>query len=84
MVKRYAGLPTIVSTHDFLSSAGERRPASVIDSQAVDPLHNNNPNMIWKSSYESTIRSFSFFADTNMVSRGVLTLTTLGIRSIRC
>lgn len=48
VLKRYPGLPTIVSTHDFLSSTGERRPASVIDSQAVDPLHNNNPDIIWE------------------------------------
>jgi hypothetical protein len=35
------GLPTIVTTHDFLNNDAERKPASIIDLKAADPTHNN-------------------------------------------
>ena len=35
------GLPTIISTHDFLSTAGERHPNPIIDLKAADARHNN-------------------------------------------
>jgi hypothetical protein len=34
------GIPTIVTTHDFLDTHGERKPTSIIDLKAVDPTHN--------------------------------------------
>lgn len=35
------GLPTIVSTHDYLSAKGERKAVSIIDLKAADPSHND-------------------------------------------
>lgn len=46
VIKRYPGLPTIVSTHDFLDTSGERLPNPIIDNHAVDP-RDNSPQMMW-------------------------------------
>jgi hypothetical protein len=46
IIKRYPGLPTIVSTHDFLQTSGERVPNPIIDNHAVDP-EDNTPQMVW-------------------------------------
>jgi hypothetical protein len=46
VIKRYPGLPTIISTHDFLQTDGERIPNPIIDNHAVDPL-DNTPQMMW-------------------------------------
>lgn len=46
VVKRYPGMPTIVSMHDFLNTAGERLANPIIDNAAVDP-EDNSPQMIW-------------------------------------
>jgi hypothetical protein len=46
VVKRFPGLPTIVSTHDYMNSDGERVANPIIDNAAVDP-EDNNPQMIW-------------------------------------
>ncbi|NYI23636.1 serine/threonine protein phosphatase [Sphingobium indicum] len=46
VIKRYPGIPTMVSTHDHLNPAGERRPISAVDFNAVDPRH-NNPQAVW-------------------------------------
>jgi hypothetical protein len=35
------GLPTIVTTHDFLDNDGERKPTPIVDLKAVDPMHND-------------------------------------------
>jgi hypothetical protein len=37
----HPGLPTIVTTHDFLDAHGERKAVSIIDLKAVDPTHND-------------------------------------------
>lgn len=42
------GLPTIISTHDFLSKQGERRPTATMDLARVDPGYNNNAETIWQ------------------------------------
>ncbi|WP_116365492.1 metallophosphoesterase [Parahaliea mediterranea] len=47
IVKRYPGLPTIVSTHDYMNTEGERKANALIDGQRVDPIH-NNPEMVWQ------------------------------------
>nr|WP_254302524.1 serine/threonine protein phosphatase [Sphingobium chlorophenolicum] len=47
VIKRYPGVPTIISTHDHLNPAGERRPISAVDFHAVDPSH-NNPEAVWE------------------------------------
>ncbi|APL93592.1 serine/threonine protein phosphatase [Sphingobium indicum] len=46
VIKRYPGLPTIVSTHSFLNRAGERRENPAVDFKAVNPVH-NNPQDVW-------------------------------------
>ena len=47
VVEKHPGLPTIVSTHDYLNTDGERKANPVIDGHVVDPIH-NNPEMVWQ------------------------------------
>ncbi|MET4898282.1 serine/threonine protein phosphatase [Sphingomonadaceae bacterium jetA1] len=47
VMARHPGLPTIVTTHDFLNSDGSRTPNPVVDMKAVDPA-NNNPEDVWR------------------------------------
>lgn len=44
VLKRYPGVPTIISTHNFLNTAAER--SLVNDSSVLDPI-DNNPQMVW-------------------------------------
>lgn len=46
MIRRHAGLPTIISTHDYLDTKGRRQPNPVIDNAAIDP-EDNSPQMVW-------------------------------------
>jgi len=46
MIERHPNLPTIVSTHDYLSKEGERVAVPIIDGNKVDP-QNNSPQMVW-------------------------------------
>lgn len=46
IVKRYPGLPTIISTHDFLQTGGAREPNPIVDNHALDP-DANTPQMMW-------------------------------------
>ena len=46
VIERYKGLPTIVSTHDYMNKEGERVPNPIVDGHAIDPV-NNNPQMVW-------------------------------------
>lgn len=46
IIKKYNGLPTLVTTHDYLSSNNEKKSVPIIDFHAVDPKH-NNAQMIW-------------------------------------
>ncbi|MFC4312875.1 serine/threonine protein phosphatase [Steroidobacter flavus] len=46
VLKRYAGLPTIISTHDYMDNAGQRLPNPIIDASAADP-QDNSPQMVW-------------------------------------
>lgn len=46
IIKRYPGLPTIVTTHDYLNTQGERQANAMIDNAAVDP-EDNNPQQVW-------------------------------------
>jgi len=46
VIKRYPGLPTIISTHDYLNTDGQRVANPMIDNAAVDP-RDNNPQMVW-------------------------------------
>ncbi len=47
VIAEHPGLPTIVSTHDFLSAKGERKAVSIIDLAAADPAHNGAEDM-WR------------------------------------
>ena len=44
----HPGLPTIVSTHDYLSGEGERVANAVIDLDRVDPDHHNSAEELWQ------------------------------------
>ncbi|MEZ5986017.1 MAG: serine/threonine protein phosphatase [Hyphomonas sp.] len=46
VIAQYPGLPTIVSTHDYMTKEGERLPNPIVDGHAVDPI-NNSPEMVW-------------------------------------
>lgn len=46
VIKRFPGLPTILSTHDFLNTAGQRLANPIIDNSVVDP-QDNSPQMVW-------------------------------------
>lgn len=46
VIKRFPGLPTIISTHDYLNTAGERLSNPLIDNHAIDPI-DNTPQMVW-------------------------------------
>lgn len=47
MIAKYPGLPTIVSTHDYMNQSGQRLPNPMVDGHAVDP-QNNTPEMVWQ------------------------------------
>ncbi|UZK67043.1 serine/threonine protein phosphatase [Sphingomonas sp. M1-B02] len=46
MLRRFPGLPTIVSTHDYLARNGSRNLASNPDNSVLD-RRDNNPQMLW-------------------------------------
>lgn len=47
VIKANPGLPTIISTHDYMDNDGRRVANPVIDNAAVDP-EDNNPEMVWQ------------------------------------
>lgn len=47
VIEAHKGLPTIISTHDYLSKEGKRVPNAMVDGNAVDPIH-NTPEMVWE------------------------------------
>lgn len=46
VIQKHYGLPTIVTTHDYLNAAGERKANPIVDFHRVDPRH-NNAQMLW-------------------------------------
>lgn len=48
IIDRYPGLPTLISTHDYLNSAGERQPSAILDLALGDPAGNNHAEQIWQ------------------------------------
>jgi hypothetical protein len=42
-----SGLPTIISTHDYLDTTGERRPCPIIDPSRTDPSY-NHAQAVWE------------------------------------
>jgi hypothetical protein len=47
LIKQFPGLPTIVTTHNYLNPDGARLSTPAADSHAVDP-EDNNPEMVWE------------------------------------
>lgn len=47
VVTKYAGLPTIVSTHDYLNTQGQRKANPIINARLVDPVH-NDAELVWQ------------------------------------
>lgn len=45
----HPGLPTIITTHDYLNPSGERQPQALIDLARVDPEYHNSAQQIWDS-----------------------------------
>jgi hypothetical protein len=45
---QYPGLPTIISTHDYLSPRGERQPFPNLNLARADPGYNNDAETIWR------------------------------------
>jgi len=41
------GLPTIITTHDYLDASGERRPQPMVDLARVDPDYHNSAEQVW-------------------------------------
>jgi hypothetical protein len=46
VLQRYPGVPTIVTTHDYLNVSGQREPSPILDNHAIDP-RDNTPQMVW-------------------------------------
>lgn len=46
VIRRFPGLPTMVSTHDYLARDGKRNLTSNPQNSVLDPI-DNNPQMIW-------------------------------------
>lgn len=42
------GLPTIITTHDYLSSSGARLPQPLVDLARVEPEHHNSAQQLWE------------------------------------
>ncbi len=47
VMQKYPGLPTIVTTHDYLNVRGERAPYPLIDLALIDPDFHNNAEQLW-------------------------------------
>ena len=47
VLEAHPGIPTIVSTHDYLSASGERAPNAIIDLAAADATH-NGAEALWQ------------------------------------
>ena len=48
VLSAHPGLPTIITTHDYLSSSGVRTPNPLIDLYRVDPEHHNSAQQLWE------------------------------------
>jgi hypothetical protein len=42
------GLPTIVTTHDYLSTSGKRLPNPLIDLARIEPENHNSAEQLWR------------------------------------
>lgn len=47
VIDRHRGAPAIISTHDYLNTAGQRLPNPIVDLQLADPGQHNNARQLW-------------------------------------
>jgi hypothetical protein len=47
VIEKHPRYPTIVTTHDYLNTRGERRAHPIIDLAAADPDHHNSAEQLW-------------------------------------
>jgi len=47
IIDLHPGLPTIISTHEFLDPQGERKAYPGADLSLADPEYHNNPEQVW-------------------------------------
>ena len=48
VIEQHAGYPTIITTHDYLNTRGERRANPLVDLNRADPLHHNSAEEVWE------------------------------------
>lgn len=48
VIAKHPGKPTIITTHDYLSTAGERHPNPIVDLVRIDPDHHNSAEQMWQ------------------------------------
>jgi hypothetical protein len=60
VIQEHAGLPTIISTHDYLNRRGERLPSEYanMDLALVDPEGNNSAEDLWQEFIVETDQIF--------------------------
>lgn len=47
VIDEHAGLPTIITTHDYINQHGERLAGAIIDLKRVDPAAHNSAEELW-------------------------------------
>ena len=47
VLKAHPGLPTILTTHDYLDATGERRAQPLIDLARIEPEYHNTAEQVW-------------------------------------
>jgi hypothetical protein len=47
VIDSHPGLPTIITTHDYLATSGERQPNAIVDLERVDPDDHNSAEQLW-------------------------------------
>ncbi len=47
VIEQNPGLPTIITTHDYLNPHGERRASALVDLKRIDPEHHNTAEEVW-------------------------------------
>lgn len=48
VIAKHPGKPTIVTMHDYLSTAGKREPNPIVDLERIDADHHNSAEELWQ------------------------------------
>lgn len=48
ILNQYPGVPTLISTHDYLNPQGERKPSVGMNLALADPAGNNSSEQLWQ------------------------------------